>query len=155
MPPLFVDGVEIDSVFVDGVEQDNMFVDGVEVFSGASNHIVTQGHWPGLFEFFGYATAAAGTINQAFGAIDNQFFEGQSIEEIAFLNFQGDTSFSIIFLNAQPQNLWEAADVQYAGIFLSANANFTSGALSSSWNFPNTPIPPEWNGVGNALIKLS
>ncbi len=33
MPPLFVDGVEINSLFVDGVEQNSMFVDGVQVFS--------------------------------------------------------------------------------------------------------------------------
>ena len=35
MPPLFVDGVEIESVFVDGVEQESVFVDGVEVFASA------------------------------------------------------------------------------------------------------------------------
>ena len=34
MPPLFVDGVEMNSIFVNGAEQDSVFADGVEVFSG-------------------------------------------------------------------------------------------------------------------------
>jgi hypothetical protein len=33
MPPLFVDGVEIQQVWVDGVRQDTVFADGVKVFA--------------------------------------------------------------------------------------------------------------------------
>ena len=40
--PLFVDGVEINSVYVDGVEQDSVWADGVQVFSNVPP-------WPSVF----------------------------------------------------------------------------------------------------------
>ena len=49
MPPLFVDGVEINEVFVDGIEQDELFVDGVLVYSGkvdaGSQTFLANGFW--------------------------------------------------------------------------------------------------------------
>ena len=54
MPPLFVDGVEINQVFVDGIEQQNVFADGIEVFTAFEPE--------NLFDDFG--RSANGTLIQ-------------------------------------------------------------------------------------------
>ena len=88
MPPLFVDGVEIDNVVVDGVPQDNLVVDGVEVWARftdvidtmandaigtlQANHIMDSGHrWaeganpPGTIQVHGSSSNGRSIYNHA------------------------------------------------------------------------------------------
>ena len=98
MPPLFVDGVEIDSVFVDGVEQDNVFVDGVEVFSAEIPDeliICTQALFddnPLLSTSFGF------TLNG--GAVNPNTVHGAEINILIYnLIFGGDPTNFILQLH--------------------------------------------------------
>ena len=62
MPPLFVDGVEIESVFVDGVEQESVFVDGVEVFASAEKISYQMTIGALLTILYGYSSSIAGSV---------------------------------------------------------------------------------------------
>lgn len=157
MPPLFVDGVEIDSVFVDGVEQDKVFADGVEVFSAfdpISSIVIAQctfGDSPAILTSYGMDIGFCGTATPPNVSL------GAQIRLAAFnLVFGGDPTIPAIQLNGpgvNNQNYFESVifEGSNAGVLLSANADYiVQSATRASWTWElGQGANGNWTGSGN------
>lgn len=161
MPPIFVDGIAINSVFIDGVEQSSVFVDGVEVFSGASAHIVTQDLFAGgLGNWFGYSDgwpAVFGSINP-----EEENIEGRHIA-VASMNTANappnNSVFYIAIQGNQDQDAYGTVDVEGLAetlIFGESDSYFFNAQEDHTlwgWNI-GQDIPPEWDGSGDVRISI-
>ena len=143
MPPLFVDGVEIESVFVDGVEQETVFADGVEVFAAHDElfQLTIGNFFNGAF--LGYQSGQVGSVEPPTYKGLTIFSMGVNSSNVFFFNFNASAQIpgitTVHFIWPENANLpttavWDgsAYTASFSGVlylYLEANIGNTVPAI--------------------------